>query len=92
MFQVHGEVTDRDVDVFDRERVFIERVLAPVVERFPKLRIVFEHITTREAVAVRARRARPASRATITPQHLLLQSQCAFSRAACARTTTACPC
>ena len=62
VFQVHGEVTDADVDVFDRERVFIDRILAQVVERFPSLRIVFEHVTTREAVqfvkGARARRRR----------------------------------
>jgi dihydroorotase len=48
---VHGEVTDPDVDIFDREKVFIDRVLAPLVERLPGLRVVLEHITTREAVA-----------------------------------------
>src|SRR5690606_3012205 len=48
--QVHGDVTDVDVDVFDRERIFIERVLAPLTRIFPALRIVFEHVTTREAV------------------------------------------
>ena len=45
---VHGEVTDADVDIFDRERVFIERVLAPLLQRFPRLRLVLEHITTLE--------------------------------------------
>src|SRR3954447_5145785 len=47
---VHGEVTDSAVDVFDRERIFIERTLLPLVRRFPHLKIVLEHITTREAV------------------------------------------
>ncbi|MBU6208061.1 MAG: amidohydrolase family protein, partial [Alphaproteobacteria bacterium] len=47
---VHGEVTDRDVDIFDREAVFIERVLAPLMQHFPALKIVLEHITTRQAV------------------------------------------
>ncbi|MBL8443921.1 MAG: dihydroorotase, partial [Zoogloeaceae bacterium] len=47
---VHGEVTAADIDLFDRERFFIERVLAPLHARFPKLRVVFEHITTSEAV------------------------------------------
>jgi dihydroorotase len=47
---VHGEVTDADVDIFDRERVFIERVLAPLLQRFPRLRLVLEHITTLEGV------------------------------------------
>jgi dihydroorotase len=77
VFQVHGEVTDHDVDVFDREKVFIERILSPVVERFPRLRIVFEHVTTREAVQfVTAARAGVA--ATITPQHLLLNRNAIF--------------
>jgi dihydroorotase len=68
---VHGEVTAADVDVFDRERVFLETVLAPLTERLPELRVVFEHITTREAVEfVRAGSANIG--ATITPQHLLL--------------------
>jgi dihydroorotase len=68
---VHGEVTDGDVDVFDRERVFIDRILAKVVERFPSLRVVFEHVTTREAVQF-VKAARRGVGATITPQHLLL--------------------
>ena len=67
---VHGEVTDHDVDIFDREKVFIDRHLAPVVERFSGLRIVFEHITTRDAVAF-VREARPGVAATITAHHLL---------------------
>jgi dihydroorotase len=75
---VHGEVTDPAVDVFDRERVFIEQVLAPLVERLPGLKIVFEHITTEEAVAfVRAAPARVA--ATITPQHLLYNRNALFA-------------
>jgi dihydroorotase len=66
---VHGEVTDPDVDVFDREAVFIERVLAPLLDELPALKVVFEHITTREAVDfVEAAGANVA--ATITPQHL----------------------
>ena len=68
--QVHGEVTDPAVDVFDREARFIERVLAPLCERWPKLRVVFEHVTTREAVRF-VRAARPGVAATVTPQHLL---------------------
>jgi len=68
---VHGEVVDPDVDVFDREERFIERVLAPLVERMPRLKIVLEHITTR-AGAQFVRQARPGVAATITPQHLLL--------------------
>ncbi|MHA7834606.1 MAG: dihydroorotase, partial [Algiphilus sp.] len=66
---VHGEVVDHDIDIFDREAVFIERILAPTLERFPGLKVVFEHITTREAVDfVRAADARVA--ATITAHHL----------------------
>lgn len=68
---VHGEVTDSDVDIFDREQVFIERVLAPLRARYPALRIVFEHLTT--AAAVDFVRSQPAATAaTITPQHLML--------------------
>jgi dihydroorotase len=70
ILQVHGEVTDAAVDVFDRESRFIDLVLAPLAERFPTLKIVFEHITTARAVEfVIASRAGVA--ATITPQHLL---------------------
>jgi dihydroorotase len=70
VFQVHGEVTHGNVDVFDRETVFIDEVLAPVAERFPKLKIVFEHITTRRAAQF-VQQARTGIAATITPQHLL---------------------
>jgi dihydroorotase len=67
---VHGEATDTEVDVFDRERVFVERDLARIVRDFPALRVVLEHVTTREAVEFVA--AAPANvAATITPQHLL---------------------
>ncbi len=66
---VHGEVTDSDVDIFDREAVFIERVLSAVIADFPELKVVFEHITTADAVAfVEAGSAFIA--ATITPHHL----------------------
>jgi dihydroorotase len=67
---VHGEVTARHVDVFDRESRFIDDVLAPTVARFPQLRVVFEHITTKRAVDF-VMSARPGVAATITPQHLL---------------------
>ena len=77
VLQVHGEVTDQDVDVFDREARFIESVLAPVVERHPRLRVVFEHITTREAVQF-VRGARAGVAATITPQHLLMNRNALF--------------
>lgn len=66
---VHGEVTDHDVDVFDREAVFIDRTLAPLVARLPELKVVFEHITTAEAVAFVDQAAANVG-ATITPQHL----------------------
>ncbi|MEM9257456.1 MAG: dihydroorotase [Pseudomonadota bacterium] len=66
---VHGEVTDAEIDIFDRERVFIERHLAPIADRFPGLRIVFEHITTADAVAF-VESARPGVAATITAHHL----------------------
>lgn len=67
---IHGEVTDPAVDIFDREAVFIERVLMPLRRRLPELRLVLEHITTRDAVAfVQAQDQRVA--ATITPHHLL---------------------
>jgi dihydroorotase len=74
---VHGEVTDPGVDVFDRERVFIESVLAPLVERLPRLRVVFEHITTREAAAFVASMP-PNVAATITAHHLLLSRNALF--------------
>ena len=68
---VHGEVTAHEVDIFDRERVFLETVLAPLLERHPRLKVVAEHITTAEmARFVEGAGANVA--ATITPQHLLL--------------------
>ena len=76
--QVHGEVTDPQVDVFDREARFIERVLAPLAERFPRLRIVFEHITTRAAVQF-VLGARAGIAATVTPQHLLMNRNALFA-------------
>jgi dihydroorotase len=75
---VHGEVTDPAVDVFDREVVFIERVLAPLAARFPGLRIVFEHITTAEAASF-VREARTGVAATITAHHLLLNRNAIFA-------------
>jgi len=68
---IHGEVTDTNIDIFDRERVFIERHLIPLTQRFPALRIVFEHITTKEAADF-VRAASPNVAATITAHHLLL--------------------
>lgn len=70
---IHGEVTDADVDVFDREAVFLERVLAPLLERHPGLKVVLEHATTKEAVDfVRAHAATGRVGATITAHHLLI--------------------
>ena len=76
--QVHGEVTDADIDVFDREARFIGAVLAPVIDRYPKLRVVFEHITTRDAFEF-VRGARKGVGATITPQHLLMNRNALFT-------------
>ncbi len=75
---VHGEVTNPEVDVFDREQVFIDNVLAPLVKRYPKLKIVFEHITTQQAVDFVA--AAPSTvAATITVHHLLYNRNAMFS-------------
>jgi dihydroorotase len=77
VLQVHGEVTHADVDVFDREHEFIDRVLARVVERVPGLKVVFEHVTTAAAVAF-VRASRPGVAATMTPQHLLMNRNAMF--------------
>ena len=74
---VHGEVTDSSVDVFDRERAFIDRVLIPVMKRFPELKIVFEHITTEDAVEF-VLDAGPRIGATITVHHLLYNRNAMF--------------
>ncbi len=78
ILQVHGEVTEATADVFDREQLFIDRVLVPVTRQFPGLRIVFEHVTTRTAVDF-VKGARPGIAATITPQHLLLNRNALFT-------------
>lgn len=75
---VHGEVTTPLVDVFDREQVFIARHLVPLTQRFPRLRIVFEHITTRQAVEF-VKGAGPNVAATITAHHLLYSRNAMFS-------------
>ena len=75
---VHGEVTDPAIDIFDREAVFLDRVLAPLVARYPELRIVLEHITTAEAAAFVAD-AGPNLAATITPQHLHINRNALFA-------------
>ena len=74
---VHGEVTAPDVDVFDREKAFIDQVLMPLMNRFPKLKIVFEHITTTDAVEFVLNTGLNIG-ATITPQHLLLNRNAMF--------------
>lgn len=75
---VHGEVTSSDVDIFDREAVFIETVLAPLLQRFPGLRVVLEHITTEEAADfVMSQDARVG--ATITPHHLEINRNAIFA-------------
>ena len=66
---VHGEVTSADIDIFDREAVFIERVMAPLVKRLPQLRVIFEHVTTADAVQF-VENGGANIAATITPQHL----------------------
>jgi dihydroorotase len=77
VLQVHGEVTDPAVDVFDREHAFIDRVLSLIVERVPGLKVVFEHITT-AAAAQFVREARAGIAATITPQHVLMNRNAIF--------------
>ena len=78
ILQVHGEVTNPAIDVFDREARFIDTVLTGIVERFPTLKVVFEHITTR-AAADFVRGSRDGVAATITPQHLLMNRNALFA-------------
>ncbi|WP_205481245.1 dihydroorotase [Sphingomonas arenae] len=75
---VHGEVTDPEVDIFDREAVFIERILQHLVRDFPALRIVFEHITTADAAQF-VMEAPERVGATITPQHLIINRNAIFA-------------
>lgn len=75
---VHGEVTDPDIDVFDREAVFIDRVMTPLRRDMPELKVVFEHITTREAAQYVAA-ADEYTAATLTPQHLLYNRNAIFT-------------
>jgi dihydroorotase len=78
MLCVHGEVTDPEIDVFDREAVFVERVLSRLVDDFPELKIVLEHITTADAVDfVTANTANVG--ATVTPQHLVINRNAIFA-------------
>ncbi|ASK26372.1 dihydroorotase [Neisseria chenwenguii] len=71
LFLVHGEVTDADTDIFDREAAFIERIMKPVLVQVPELKVVFEHITTAEAARL-VSEAGDNVAASVTPQHLLL--------------------
>ena len=75
---IHGEVTDPDVDIFDREAVFIDRILEPLVRDFPALKIVLEHITTADAAAF-VRNAPETVAATVTPQHLIINRNALFA-------------
>jgi dihydroorotase len=74
---VHGEVTDRDIDIFDREAVFIERVFSRITRDFPGLKVVFEHITTAEAAAF-VLESGPNIAATVTPHHLRINRNAMF--------------
>ena len=74
---IHGESTDPEVDIFDREKAFVDEVLGPVVERFSNLKVVLEHITTRDAVQY-VEVTGPNVAATITPHHLLLNRNALF--------------
>ncbi|MEW4468635.1 dihydroorotase [Parasphingorhabdus sp. JC815] len=74
---VHGEVTDNDVDIFDREAVFIEHILSKLVDTLPELKVVFEHITTADAVDF-VNASGPNIGATITPQHLHINRNAMF--------------
>ena len=75
---VHGEVTDPDVDIFDREAVFIDRILLKTLADFPALKVVFEHVTTSHAVDLVMSPDFPNLAATITPQHLMLNRNALF--------------
>ncbi|MDH5394854.1 MAG: dihydroorotase [Gammaproteobacteria bacterium] len=74
---IHGEVTDQSVDVFDREQVFIDTVLQPLLQKFTKLKVVLEHITTKQAVEF-VQNAQDNIAATITPHHLLFNRNMMF--------------
>ena len=76
--QVHGEWLDADIDVFDREKCFLDKVLLPVLERFPGLRVVLEHISTQEAAQL-VEQGPDRLAATITPQHLLYNRNALFA-------------
>jgi dihydroorotase len=75
---IHGEVVGKDVDPFDREKVFLETQLVPLMHEFPSLKIILEHITTKEAVDFVTQSTSPLLAATITPQHLLYDRSALF--------------
>ncbi|KAL0385228.1 UNVERIFIED_CONTAM: Dihydroorotase, mitochondrial [Sesamum radiatum] len=75
---VHGEVTSPDVDVFDREKVFIDTVLSPLIQKFPQLKVVMEHITTKDAADFVLSCDEGFVAATVTPQHLVLNRNSLF--------------
>ena len=75
---VHAEVTDADVDVFDRERVFIDRHMKPLLVKYPQLKVVFEHITTKDAAEFVASASANVA-VTITPHHLLMNRNAMFA-------------
>lgn len=77
LFLVHGEVTDPEIDIFDREAVFVDRVMTPLRAAMPELKVVFEHITTKEG-AEYVRDAEGPIAATITPQHMLYNRNAIF--------------
>ncbi|XP_074587105.1 dihydroorotase, mitochondrial [Curcuma longa] len=75
---VHGEVTDPSVDIFDREKIFIETILEPLLKKLPHLKVVMEHITTMEAVKFIESCSDGSVAATVTPQHLILNRNSLF--------------
>ena len=78
ILQIHGEVTDSHVDIFDREAAFIDQVLLPLIKELPELRVIFEHITTKQAVEFVMEGNADTLAATITPQHLLYSRNVIF--------------
>lgn len=74
---MHGEVTDSNIDIFDREQIFIDRILSPLIERYPELRVVLEHVTTENAVQFIEHSGENVA-ATITPHHLLYNRNAMF--------------
>ena len=90
---VHGEVTDPAIDLFDREKVFIDRVMTPLRRDFPALKVVFEHITTKDAVDYIREAGRPGGcLARRSPRIICCTTATRFSRAGFGRITTACRC